>query len=369
MRMTLRNVSRDGCTVRSSRLGVEDDHQLVMTHENHSPPMDWYGRGRSAAGGSHPTPTRTHRREGGRRRPRGRGRSGRCHRVSTGSGPAPTGAAPRRHRGTVGAGHYSYGMLIGAHVREDDPVASAAAARRRDRADVPGRPAGLEEAPGAPAGRGAARGAADGRRARAVRRQPRLARTTASASRRASSWPSTPRARPRSARSGWWCTAGTSPRRTTPPTASTNWRKFLARQADEGGFPVPVLIENTAGGDHAMARRFDALARLWDAVGEFGVGFCLDTCHAHAAGEELADAVDRIKAITGRIDLVHLNDSRDAFGSGADRHANVGAGHDRPGRAGRRVRRGGRPGGGRDPGGGPGRGHRVPARAARLVTP
>jgi deoxyribonuclease-4 len=87
-----------------------------------------------------------------------------------------------------------------------------------------------------------------------------------------------------------------------------------------------MLIENTAGGDFAMARRFDALARLWDAVGEFDVGFCLDTCHAHAAGEELVDAVDRIKAITGRIDLVHLNDSRDAFGSGADRHANVGQG-------------------------------------------
>jgi deoxyribonuclease-4 len=75
-----------------------------------------------------------------------------------------------------------------------------------------------------------------------------------------------------------------------------------------------------------MARRFDALARLWDAVAEFDVGFCLDTCHAHAAGEDLADAVDRIKAITGRIDLVHLNDSRDEFGSGADRHANVGGG-------------------------------------------
>ena len=43
---------------------------------------------------------------------------------------------------------------------------------------------------------------------------------------------------------------------------------------------MPILIENTAGGDNAMARRFDALARLWDAVGEFGVGFCLDTCHA-----------------------------------------------------------------------------------------
>ena len=31
-------------------------------------------------------------------------------------------------------------------------------------------------------------------------------------------------------------------------------------------------------------------------------------------------------AITGRIDLVHANDSRDAFDSGADRHANFGAG-------------------------------------------
>jgi deoxyribonuclease-4 len=36
--------------------------------------------------------------------------------------------------------------------------------------------------------------------------------------------------------------------------------------------------------------------------------------------------VDRVKAITGRIDLVHCNDSRDAFGSGADRHANLGQG-------------------------------------------
>lgn len=105
-----------------------------------------------------------------------------------------------------------------------------------------------------------------------------------------------------------------------------NWRKFVQRQEDEGGFATPVWIENTAGGDNAMARRFDALARLWDAVGEFGVGFCLDTCHAFAAGEDLVDVVDRAKAITGRIDLVHLNDSRDEFGSARDRHATIGEG-------------------------------------------
>ncbi len=106
-------------------------------------------------------------------------------------------------------------------------------------------------------------------------------------------------------------------------TGIENWRKALQQAKDNGGLPVQVLIENTAGGDNACARRFDELARLWDAVGDFGVGFCLDTCHAHAGGEELLDIVDRVKAITGRIDLVHANGSRDGFDSGRDRHDNL----------------------------------------------
>ncbi len=100
------------------------------------------------------------------------------------------------------------------------------------------------------------------------------------------------------------------------------WVKAL----DHLNTDIPVYLENTAGGDHAMARHFDTIARLWDRIGDMGIGFCLDTCHAWAAGEELIDAVDRIKSITGRIDLIHCNDSRDAAGSGADRHANFGAG-------------------------------------------
>lgn len=108
-----------------------------------------------------------------------------------------------------------------------------------------------------------------------------------------------------------------------PAEGLANWRKLFERQTAEGGFDVPVLIENTAGGDAAMARDFDMLARLWDEVGEFGAGFCLDTCHAFAAGWELDTVVERVKAITGRIDLVHLNNSRDEFGSTRDRHANV----------------------------------------------
>jgi len=101
-----------------------------------------------------------------------------------------------------------------------------------------------------------------------------------------------------------------------------NWRKTFQRMEA----PLPVLIENTAGGDHAMARRLENLARLWEALDGFDVGFCLDTCHAHAGGEELVDVVDRVLAVTGRIDLVHANDSKDPFGSGRDRHDNLGAG-------------------------------------------
>jgi deoxyribonuclease-4 len=108
-----------------------------------------------------------------------------------------------------------------------------------------------------------------------------------------------------------------------PALGVANWRKTFERMDPS----IPVLIENTAGGDAAMARRLDAIARLWDAIGEFDPGFCLDTCHAHAGGEELSSIVDRVKAITGRIDLVHANDSKDGFDSGRDRHQNFGAGH------------------------------------------
>ncbi|GGJ87900.1 deoxyribonuclease IV [Pilimelia anulata] len=108
-----------------------------------------------------------------------------------------------------------------------------------------------------------------------------------------------------------------------PDVGFDNWRKTFAYAADEGGFGLPILIENTAGGDNACARRLDALKRLWDAVGEYGAGFCLDTCHAHAGGEELLGVVDRVRSITGRIDLVHVNNSKDPFDSGRDRHDNL----------------------------------------------
>ena len=112
-----------------------------------------------------------------------------------------------------------------------------------------------------------------------------------------------------------------------PEKGFDNWRKAI----DATDLKLPLLIENTAGGGNAMARHVERIARVFDAVhqaseGADMVGFCLDTCHAHAGGNSLETVVDDVLKITGRIDLVHCNDSRDEFDSGADRHANLGAG-------------------------------------------
>src|ERR1022692_4033160 len=64
-----------------------------------------------------------------------------------------------------------------------------------------------------------------------------------------------------------------------PAEGYGSWRKAGGR-IDR---PLPMLIENTAGGDGAMARSLEAIARLWEAVtdgskdGGGEVGFCLDT--------------------------------------------------------------------------------------------
>ena len=115
-----------------------------------------------------------------------------------------------------------------------------------------------------------------------------------------------------------------------PEKGFDNWRKAI----EATDLTLPLLIENTAGGDNAMTRHLERIARVWDAIsgaeGFEQVGFCLDTCHAHAGGNPLETVVEDVLAITGRIDLVHCNDSRDDFDSGADRHANFGAGRIEP---------------------------------------
>ncbi len=115
-----------------------------------------------------------------------------------------------------------------------------------------------------------------------------------------------------------------------PAKGFDNWRKAI----EATDLKLPLLIENTAGGDNAMARHLERIARVWDAIsvaeGFDRVGFCLDTCHAHAGGNDLSTVVEDVVKITGKVDLVHCNDSRDEFDSGADRHASLGRGRISP---------------------------------------
>lgn len=107
-----------------------------------------------------------------------------------------------------------------------------------------------------------------------------------------------------------------------PEVGVDRWRKALEAVAG----PVPLFLENTAGGGNAVLRDLGRLGPLWEVIGHLGVGFCLDTCHAWAAGEDLEGIASRVRASTGGIDLLHCNDSRDPAGSGRDRHANLGRG-------------------------------------------
>jgi len=100
------------------------------------------------------------------------------------------------------------------------------------------------------------------------------------------------------------------------------WRKAL----DSFDVTVPVLVENTAGKGNSIMHDLENYGPLWEEIGEYNVGVCLDTCHAWASGADLETAVVVISKATGGVALVHANDSKDEAGSHRDRHANFGEG-------------------------------------------
>ncbi len=101
------------------------------------------------------------------------------------------------------------------------------------------------------------------------------------------------------------------------------------------GSAVKILLENTAGQGTALGHTFDQIGRIIDmTVAPERLRMCLDTCHAFAAGYDLAsaagyeEAVDELDEAVG-LDLVealHLNDCLQGFDSRVDRHEHIGMG-------------------------------------------
>jgi deoxyribonuclease-4 len=114
------------------------------------------------------------------------------------------------------------------------------------------------------------------------------------------------------------------------------------------GYRTVLCLENVAGAGSTLGRTFEELAslrsRIVELAGEMGVdrgeaqarvGFCLDTCHMHAAGYDLAGGNDggaaalrQVRAVLGieNVRCLHLNDSKGVAGSRLDRHEHIGEG-------------------------------------------
>lgn len=106
------------------------------------------------------------------------------------------------------------------------------------------------------------------------------------------------------------------------------------KQALADSSECKLLLENAAG-KNAVGGRFEHLAELIELLdGDERVGVCIDSCHSHAAGydvrsvEAVTETVDELDRVVGldRLIAIHLNDSRDEFGSHRDRHDNLGEG-------------------------------------------
>ncbi len=96
-----------------------------------------------------------------------------------------------------------------------------------------------------------------------------------------------------------------------------------------------ILLENSAGYNNSVGSHMKEIGNIIESVGDKRVGVCLDTCHAFAAGYDIASKkgtsslMDEIEESFGidKIKLVHLNDAKFPLGSGLDRHWHIGKGH------------------------------------------
>ena len=98
---------------------------------------------------------------------------------------------------------------------------------------------------------------------------------------------------------------------------------------------VKAVIENTAGQGSNLGHSFEQIARIIDGVEDKGrVGVCIDSCHAFAAGYNLATP-EGYEAMWKEFDTVigrdylsgmHINDSKKGLGSRVDRHEVSGSG-------------------------------------------
>ena len=89
------------------------------------------------------------------------------------------------------------------------------------------------------------------------------------------------------------------------------------------------------GAGSVLGKTFEDLAYVYKLVDDnkkHNIGYCIDTCHVFASGQydlqsensiqKMFEDFDRV-CHKGSLKCIHLNDSKEQFNSGKDRHFNI----------------------------------------------
>ncbi|MCP3764253.1 deoxyribonuclease IV [Domibacillus sp. A3M-37] len=97
---------------------------------------------------------------------------------------------------------------------------------------------------------------------------------------------------------------------------------------------VQIALETMAGKGTECGRQFEEIAIIMDMVNQNDkLSVCFDTCHTHDAGynirEDFDGVLEQFDRIIGidRLNVLHINDSKNERGAGKDRHENIGFGY------------------------------------------
>ena len=113
--------------------------------------------------------------------------------------------------------------------------------------------------------------------------------------------------------------------------------RLIATQLNEILWPemtTTVLLETMSGKGSEVGRNFEELREIIDRVElKDKMGVCMDTCHVHDAGYDIVNDLDGVLTqfdkIVGlnRLQAIHINDTKNPFGSHKDRHEKIGDGY------------------------------------------
>jgi deoxyribonuclease IV len=114
------------------------------------------------------------------------------------------------------------------------------------------------------------------------------------------------------------------------------WRAVDDRYKTKHG--LSVLLENTSGAGTQLGGDFSELAIIQQLAArclDIPISFCLDTCHCHVYGFDLATKAGFEQLVAAaretlgwqHVPVIHTNDAKTPCSSHLDRHANIGTGY------------------------------------------